>query len=52
MKHLICPKCGYSESEPSLVPHSVAIGTFQHNRVCNKCGYEGIFFLKDQFAKL
>jgi predicted RNA-binding Zn-ribbon protein involved in translation (DUF1610 family) len=47
MAKLICPKCGASDHKPALDVHSIAIGTFQHKRECRKCGYVGVFFLKE-----
>ena len=39
----VCLKCNSKDVSPNLSLKSIAIGTFQHEHICNKCGYEGIF---------
>jgi RNase P subunit RPR2 len=43
-KQRICPKCKSTDVSPNLSSQAVAIGTFQNEYICNKCGYESMFF--------
>ena len=40
----ICPKCKSTDVSANLSSQAVAIGTFNNSYICNKCGYESMFF--------
>jgi hypothetical protein len=43
-KQRICPRCKSMDVSADMSSQAVAIGTFNNSYICNKCGFESMFF--------